>query len=100
MFCPNTLNKVTIGTQDECQSLCKQNDSCAGISYSRKLTTTRNNCYICLDDKLKFSLDGFGFYKMAGIYENYFLFQLYLQNYTKYNCLLFKIVIFYPVPFS
>ena len=66
-FCPNTLNNGINGTQDECQNLCKNNASCAGISYSRKLDTAQVNCHICRDDQLNPSTDGFDFYKLGGI---------------------------------
>ena len=63
MYCTdNEFIKKDVSSQVECQGECKEKNTCVGILYAHNNISSRF-CYICMNDILKESINGFGFYR-------------------------------------
>ena len=62
-YCPCHVRHKHVATQVACQGLCEavSRSNCLGIAYSR--TTKNPTCFLCKNDRLVLSGDGFGFYR-------------------------------------
>ena len=69
-YCPNSILKRPINSQEDCQSLCEAKGEleCVGISYSHKIRKT-DYCYLCRDDTLDSVNREFGFYRRPGTFK-------------------------------
>ena len=67
-YCPENVEHAAVATQQACQDLCKARGklNCSGISYSN--TAKNRPCFLCKDDVLVKSGDGFHFYRRPGTF--------------------------------
>ena len=70
VWCPNMIEERSFHTQAGCQAICesKRGSECVGIVYSHKLGVV-DYCLLCMDDKMEYSINGFGFYRRPGIFD-------------------------------
>ena len=67
--CRNHVKDRSVKTQEVCQAFCLANDrlNCVGIVFSH--TTKNAVCFMCKDDVITFSGDGFDFYRRPGTFQ-------------------------------
>ena len=67
-YCRNSVKDSSVKTQEVCQAFCEANGrlNCVGIVFSH--TTKNKVCFMCKDDVITNSGDGFGFYRRPGTF--------------------------------
>ena len=70
MRCTNYTSTALVTTQQECQLNCVNDCECVGIVYSYE-GGYADICYICEDDNLLATGNGFGFYRRPGNVNGY-----------------------------
>ena len=81
-----------VSSQLECQSLCFESISCAGISYNNHGS---DHCRLCKDYQLTQAPSGFGFFRRPGKYHKTLLVEM--QSKAGYKHLYLILIIYFYI---